>query len=109
MVNFTGTKNFSREFLKPIKHGGIYMDTAKIQEGVLCQLKIGHWSATTRLNSNQLGEEIPKDIVRAMQDLLTDKSLTESLLSIKRKALRILKDNSLDFPVDGVFGCLKTK
>lgn len=81
------------------------MELAKLQEGALCQLKVGRWDASTRMDKSKLGKNVPKEIVRAMQNLVDegDKHLLDDLTTIRRQSKRILINNSLPFPVDGVF------
>lgn len=85
------------------------METAKLQEGALCQLKIGRWDASIRMNKDKLGKNVPKAIVRAMQDLVDDRTLLKDLITIKRATKNMLINNSLPFPVDGVFWVPKEK
>jgi len=79
------------------------MKVEQLQEGALCQLNIGRWAATSRMSKDKLGDEVPKEIVRAMQDLIEDKTLIKDIHSIKRQAKSFLIENSLPFPVRGVF------
>jgi hypothetical protein len=80
-----------------------------MQEGVLCQLKMGRWDASIRMSKDKFGKELPKEIVRAMQDLVEDRTLIKNLDAIRRSAKNTLKNNSLPFPVDGIFWCPKDK
>lgn len=85
------------------------MDQEKLKEGVLCELKMGRWDAKVRLPKEQLGRSVPKDIIRAVQDVIDDKSLLKELSAIRRSAKFILKNNSLPFPIDSVFWIPKDK
>ena len=87
------------------------MDVNKLQEGALCQLKIGRWDASIRMNKDKLGKKVPKEIVRAMQNLVTDedKYLLDDLTSVRRATKNLLVNNSLPFPVNGVFWVTKEK
>jgi hypothetical protein len=89
--------------------GGFIMDAQKLNEGVLCQLKIGRWDASMRLSKDKFAENLPKDIVRGMQDLVDDRSCLQDLLTVKRLAKRALVQSSLNFPVNGVFWVPKHK
>jgi hypothetical protein len=79
------------------------MTPDQLQEGVLCQLKMGRWDASVRLSKDKLGRNVPKDIVRAMQDLIEDRTLLKDLATVRRSAKGLLKRNSLPFPIDSVF------
>jgi hypothetical protein len=79
------------------------MDTEKLQEGVLCELKIGRWLASKKINLAELDSNIPQEIVRGMQDLVEDKTLLRNIATIKRKAKGLLKRKSLNFPIDGIY------
>ena len=79
------------------------MKSEQLQEGALCQLKIGRWDASVKMPNDKLGKDIPKEIVRAVQDLIEDRTLLNDLATIKRMAKGFLWRNSLPFPVDGVF------
>jgi len=79
------------------------MTPEQLQEGVLCQLRAGRWDASIRLPKSKLGKELPKEIVRAMQDLIEDKTLLKDLATVRRSAKGLLQRNSLPFPIDGVW------
>jgi len=79
------------------------MTPDQLQEGVLCQLKMGRWDASKRLSKDKLGRSVPKDIVRAMQDLIEDRTLLKDLATVRRSAKGLLKRSSLPFPIDSVF------
>lgn len=79
------------------------MKLEKLQEGVLCNLKIGRWNASTKLPKDKLGKEVPKEIVRAMQDLLEDKSFLKNISTIRRMAKGKLLRHSIPFPIDGIW------
>ena len=85
------------------------MTPEQLQEGALCQLKIGKWDASVRMSKDKLGKSVPKEIVRAMQDLVEDKTLLKDLNTIKRTTKNTLKNYSLPFPIDGVFWVPKNK
>ena len=85
------------------------MDTKQIDEGVFCQLKTGRWDANIRMPNKHFGENIPKEIVRARQDIIKDRTLLKDLGTIRRTAKGLLQRNSLPFPVDGVFWVPKNK
>lgn len=85
------------------------MTPDQLQEGVLCQLKMGRWDASIRLGKDKLGDGIPKEIVRAMQDQIEDRTLLDDLANVRRSAKGLLKRNSLPFPIDSVFWVAKEK
>jgi hypothetical protein len=85
------------------------MKPEQLQEGVLCQLKMGRWDASVRLPKSKLGDELPREIVRAMQDLVEDRTLLKDLATIRRSAKGLLHRNSLPFPIDSVFWVKKEK
>lgn len=80
-----------------------------LQEGVLCQLKMGRWDARVRLPKSKFGKDIPTEIVRGMQDVIDDRTLLKDLATIRRSAKGLLQRSSLPFPVDGVFWVPKEK
>lgn len=83
------------------------MRLEKLNEGALCQLKMGRWDASIRMDKEKLGKNVPKEIVRAMQDLVDDRTLLQDMAAVRRASKNFLKNNSLAFPVDGVFWVMK--
>ena len=79
------------------------MKAEQLQEGVLCNLKIGRWDASAKLSKDKLGKDVPKEIIRAMQDLIEDRRLLKDIATIRRMAKGHLMRNSLPFPIDGVW------
>ena len=79
------------------------MKAEQLQDGALCQLKMGRWDASVKMKKGELGGSVPQEIVRAMQDLVEDRTLLKDLATIRRSAKGLLMRNSLPFPVDGVF------
>lgn len=77
-------------------------DVNVFSQGVLVHLQVSCWGASAKLEKEHLGEEVPKEIVRAVYDLLDDKTFLEDLHSIRSEAKRFLYRNSLPFPVDGL-------
>jgi len=75
---------------------------SNLSEGVLCSFQTGFWSASAKLDNNKLGKEVPKKIVRAMQDLLDDKLLIQDIYTVLRQAKYLVMNNSLPFPIDAV-------
>jgi len=85
------------------------MRVEQLQEGVLCSLKMGRWDASIRMDKKKLGKDVPKDIVRAMQDLVEDRTLLKDMSTIRRMAKGLLQRNSVPFPIDGIFFVPKDK
>ncbi len=86
------------------------MRLEQLNEGVLCSLNCGRWSASVRLPKDKVNDDnLPKEIVRMMQDVVDDKTLIKDIQTILRKARRFLQDNSIPFPVEGVFFVPKEK
>jgi len=85
------------------------MRLEQLQEGAFCQLKIGRWDASIRLPKEKLGNQIPKEIIRANQDLIEDRTLLKDLATIRRSAKGYLFRNSLPFEIDGVYWVRKDK
>lgn len=82
---------------------------ARLNEGTLCSIQTGFWGASAKYDKNKLGKDVPKDIVRAMQDLLDDKVLMDDIRNIQWQAKYLVKNNSLPFPIDAVFFIPKNK
>jgi len=85
------------------------MKTEQLNEGVLCQLRVGRWGASIRMSKDKFGDDIPTEIVRGMQDLVDDRTILQDLLTLKREAKRELVNSSIAFPVDNVFWVPKHK
>jgi len=85
------------------------MKAEQLQDGALCQLKMGRWDASVKMKKGQLGSSVPEEIIRSMQDLVEDRTLLKDLATIRRSAKGLLTRNSLPFPVDGVFWIPKHK
>ena len=79
------------------------MKLEQLQDGAFCQLKIGRWDASIRLPKDKLGSKIPKEIIRATQDMIEDRTLLKDLATIRRSAKGYLFRNSLPFEVDGIY------
>jgi hypothetical protein len=75
----------------------------KLNECVLINFQRGFWTASAKFDKNKLGKKVPKEIVRATQDLLHDKTLIDDILTVQNKAKYFVKNNSLPFPIDSVF------
>lgn len=79
------------------------MNKDQLQSGVLCKLKIGRWGASVKMPKNMLSKNMPKEIVRAMHDVIEDKTLLKDLATIRRTTNGWLQRNSLMFPIEGVY------
>jgi hypothetical protein len=73
-----------------------------LNEGVLCSFQVGYWGASAKLDKGNLGANVPKKIVRAMQDLFDDKLLIQDIMTVLRQAKYFVTSNSLPFPIDAV-------
>lgn len=68
--------------------------------GVLVSLQVRMWGATTKYDKERLLiKDEDKEVVRAVQDLIADKSKLELLRTIKNESLGWIKRNSLPSPV----------
>ncbi|MGD9156879.1 MAG: DUF3150 domain-containing protein [Desulfobacteraceae bacterium] len=85
------------------------MDQDRLKEGVLCSLKMGRWNASTKLNPDEFGDKVPREIMKASQDLIHDRSILNDLAHLRRRAKYALLMNSMPFPVDNVFFVPKHK
>ncbi len=77
------------------------MELEQLQTGVLCNLKVGRWDASTKFDKNRLGSDVPKEIVRAMQDLIDDRTRLKDIATIRRTAKGELMRHSIPHPIDG--------
>lgn len=84
------------------------MRPEQLQEGVLCELAVTKWMAIIKMDPKK-ANGLPKEIVRLRQDLLDDRSIIKEIESIKRSAQNFIKDNSMPFPIDGIFWVPKHK
>lgn len=75
----------------------------RLNEGVLCIVQNGFWDAIAKYDKKHLGEEVPKAIVKATQDLIDDKTLISDIKNIQWRAKYLIQANSMPFPIDGVF------
>jgi len=79
------------------------MNVDTLQNSVMVNVRCGWWGAMARYDENKLGKDVPKKIVRAVQDLLEDKSLIDEARTIQRKLKGFIGNNSLPCPIDGVY------
>lgn len=79
------------------------MDQERLESGALCSLKMGRWDARAKIDVKKLGKTIPEEIVRASRDLIADREILGELGANRRECKRKLLNNSVPFPVDGVF------
>jgi hypothetical protein len=79
------------------------MDQSKLQECVLCNLQFNRWTASAKLPKELLGDDVPKEIVRGMQDLIPDRTLLKDIATIRRTAKGELMRNSVPFHIDGIW------
>jgi hypothetical protein len=69
--------------------------------GVLIHLNVRCWGALSKLDDKHLGE-LPKNIVRAVYDLLKDKTYLTIVHNIRSEAVGFVGNNSLPFPIAGL-------
>lgn len=72
------------------------------KRGVMVTLYVRMWGATSRVNNEEvIASNVPEEVVRAVQDLITqeDKSKLELLRSIKNEAFGVIRRYSLPSPV----------
>jgi len=81
----------------------------KLNEGVCVNFQLGYWGASAKLDVKKLGKDVPKKIVRGMQDLLDDKLLVKDIYQVLRQAKYLVTGNSLPFPIDAVNFVPKSK
>ena len=79
------------------------MNVEQLEAGVLCNLRAGWWGASAKYDNEKLGKDVPKDIVRAVQDLLEDKTMIEQIRTEQRKLKGFVLRNSLPCPIDSVY------
>lgn len=85
------------------------MKLDRLNDGVLCNLQIGFWGARSKLDKEMLGDNIPKEIVRAVHDLVDDKSAIDDIRTVQRQIKYIVKTNAIAFPIDSVWFLPKHK
>ena len=85
------------------KKGGGTMSNEEnaYSRGCLIIFKSRFWGATTKLDSEQLGD-LPEDIVKASRDLLTDDSKLVAVRGIIGESKRFIKANTMSFPIPNV-------
>ena len=76
------------------------MNIEQLKDGVLCSLKIGRWNASTKIDPKAISDTAPREILRTMQDMLTDKTYIKEIATIRNTTNYALKTNSLLFPVE---------
>jgi len=74
-----------------------------LTNGVLINFRTGFWTASARLDKKLLGKNIPKEIIRAMQDMFVDKTLIKDIMTVQRQAKYYVLNSSLPFPIDAVY------
>jgi hypothetical protein len=81
------------------------------REGVLVHTEFRAWGATAKLDDEQLPDELPPEIVRAVRDLLTPEgmALLKDFNRVRNEAKGWLYRNSLPFPVQGMVFVRKSR
>jgi hypothetical protein len=82
-------------------------DGQVFQTGAMINLKVRCWGASSVLNEDFFGDQMPAEIVRAVYDLLPNKTFLEQLHGMRNEAKRYLYRKSMPFPIDGFVFILK--
>lgn len=75
----------------------------EFQNGYLVNLRIRKWGATTKADESTLPDDFPKEIYKAVQDLLDSegRELLDGLNTIKGQAHKVINENSIYHPIPG--------
>lgn len=82
-------------------------DIDVFSRGSLCHVHIRCWGAMSRLGEEFYGEKMPPEIVRAVYDLLKDKTALKDLHAMRDEAHRFVDRFSMPYPVPGLSFILK--
>lgn len=74
-----------------------------LDNGVLFSIKIYNWNASVKIDPKQINENVPSEIVRAMQDLFCDKTLIKELKKIKNQVFYKIETYAMPFPLENIF------
>ena len=83
-------------------------DSQVFQRGAMINLRCRCWGASAVLNEDFFGDQMPAEIVRAVYDLLPNKTFLEQLHSMRNEAKRYLYRASMPFPIEGFVFVLKS-
>ena len=75
----------------------------EFQNGFLVNLRIRKWGATTKADESTLPDDFPKEIYKAVQDLLDSegRKFLDGLNTIKGQAHKVINENSIYHPIPG--------
>lgn len=85
------------------------MNIEALQEGVLCSLKMGRWNASVKIDPSRISEKAPREILRTMQDMISDRTILKALTRVRNQAKYVLTSNTLPFPIDNIWFVPKHK
>lgn len=82
-------------------------DENVFKSGVLCHLRLRKWGAKAKLSEGDRTDDLPKEIISAMQNLLP--GFLDNIKENRRRAKNALMSRALYFPVDGLHFIPKEK
>ena len=73
------------------------------RNGWLINLRVKKWGGTAKAQDDRFGDDFPKEIFKAMQDLLDEEGREQlnSLNTIKNSCNAVLNSNTIQFPIHG--------
>lgn len=71
--------------------------------GYLTSVKIYCWNAAVKIDPKDLANDVPSEIVRTMQDIISDKTIIKELRKIKNQVFYFIENNSMPFPLEQAF------
>lgn len=74
-----------------------------LNSGTLFSVKIYNWNAAVKIDPKQLSNDAPSEIIRAMQDLISDKTLIKQLRKIKNQVFYYIESRAMPFPLENIF------
>lgn len=82
--------------------GNKIQDENVFNNGCLIHLRCRCWGGYAKISNQYISDELPKEMVRAVADLLIDKSKLDKAHQLRNEAHRFIDGHSLPFPVDGL-------
>lgn len=80
-----------------------------LEIGFLSSVKIYCWGGSVKIDPKTISEDAPSEIVRAMQDIISDKTILKKLRKIKNQVFYFMDQNSMPFPLEQAFFVPKVK
>lgn len=74
-----------------------------LEIGFLASVKIYCWGASVKIDPKTISDDAPSEIVRAMQDIISDKTILKQLRKIKNQVFYFMEQNSMPFPLEQAF------